>query len=238
MSEPLKCFNLACSDFRSVPFFFLSSTSFHLCFFFFSYNFFHFAIMTFSFPFFFLLSSCVLFLSCFHFHYPFSTTMTSSHFPLINSPHKSLLQGDESVEISDEKECNGTNLPVMSEMLGQVVRIQQLAMAECTHEELFMKLSQIPDPQYTRSDISEKHCSDLVISMHQQGLHYSPGMMRLFLRAAKNPFSAAWTSISEKEDGRKVVKSAWFLANRDGSHHRRAIEMIREESSFSWTQKR
>lgn len=53
----------------------------------------------------------------------------------------------------------------------QAAHIQRFKVADYTHEELYMKFSQILDAHHTLHDICEQYCKDLLKSLRHQGCH-------------------------------------------------------------------
>lgn len=84
---------------------------------------------------------------------------------------------------------------VFSVTSGQVVCFQLLDMADYTHEELDIKLSEILDSQYTLWNMSEKQCKDLVKYVRQQGFYYSHRMKSRFFGAVGSPPGTTLTTV-------------------------------------------
>lgn len=67
---------------------------------------------------------------------------------------------EEPMDILEQEEYDEMSHSALSEKLGPVVWIQRMDKADYTHEEykeVYIKLRQIFDPQYTSWDICKKH---------------------------------------------------------------------------------
>lgn len=186
-----KWFNLAFAEFSSVQFFLLSFISLHSCFLSFSLNSCPSSIKFFS------NSFSPFFASCSHFSllYPFWSSIAQQCPPLTFIDHFfSQFYVMRNREGGDLRRrwvwWNKSHYFVGEARSGS--SHQRLDEADYTNREVQILLRQIFDPQSTVLDISMKHCTDLVKSMHQRRFHHSHRRISVILKSIKSPAGPLW----------------------------------------------
>lgn len=118
--------------------------------------------------------------------------------------------------------------PNVNKTAARVVEVQRLDIAYYSYNEVYFRISQIDDLNYSLCNVQDKHCAEFLESVRSHRLDYRHEMISNFCISPET----SKHSMLEEARGREVVKYRLCISVLNGCHYWQAVNLLKAKGHF------